>query len=327
VDAVFPNAPVPLRLDGAGVARVGETRITLDSIVHAFQRGASPEQIAADFPGLSLADVYAIIGYYLGEKERVENYLAEHREADAVQLDILAQPDETTCGPTCLQAIYRFYGDHVPLVKVIAECGRLDEGGTLSAYLGQHATDRGYQATLYTYNLRVFDPSWFPGDRVLLERKLLAQMEAKDSPKLRIACQAYVDFLRRGGQIKMEDLTRQMLRFFLNQGMPMIAGLSSTYLYQEAREFGPDFASDDIRGEPAGHFVILCGYDRATKLVRVADPYLRNPFAPRENYYSIPVDRVVCAILLGALTYDANLLILQPKKRKGPVREHTHNGK
>jgi uncharacterized protein (DUF433 family) len=325
---VFSNSQVPLRLDGDGVVRVGQTPITLDSIVLAYQRGATPEQIAEDYQAISLADAYAIIGYYLREREQVDDYLARQREADQVHLEMLPQPDETTCGPTCLHALYRYFGDNIPLVKVISECGRLEEGGTLAAYLGRHALDRGYQAVMYTYNLRVFDPSWFPADRFKLEQKLLAQMEAKDIPKLHVASRAYIEFLRRGGQIKMEDLTRQLLRGFLNQGVPVMAGLSSTYLYQEAREHGPSFAPDDVRGLPAGHFVVLCGYDRATKLVRVADPYLPNPYAPRDNYYTVPVDRVICAILLGTLTYDANLLILQPaKKRKGPVREHSHSGK
>ena len=78
--------------------------------------------------------------------------------------------------------------------------------------------------------------------------------------------------------------------------------------------------TDDIRGTPVGHFVVLCGYNRDTKMVRIADPYLPNPFAPRDNYYEVNVDRVVCAILLGILTYDANLLILRPSE---PIEEPT----
>ena len=68
---------------------------------------------------------------------------------------------------------------------------------------------------------------------------------------------------------------------------------------------------------PAGHFVVLCGYDRVEKTVLVADPYQPNPLAPGQQYV-VSIDRVICAILLGILTYDANLLIIQPRvKRKG----------
>jgi hypothetical protein len=55
-------------------------------------------------------------------------------------------------------------------------------------------------------------------------------------------------------------------------------------------------------------------------MVRVADPYLPNPLAPKDHYYAIGVDRVLCAILLGALTYDANLMVLKPNHRKGTFR-------
>lgn len=235
---------------------------------------------------------------------------------EGVRLEILPQPDDTTCGPTCLHAVYRHFDDHVPLDEVIAECRQLDDGGTLAPLLGCHALQRGYRATLYTYNVKIFDPTWFADRAADLERKLLDQMAVKEENKLQTASKAYVEFLRLGGRIKMSDLTRRLLRKYLNRSIPILVGLSATYLYRSSREYGPDYRFDDVRGVPVGHFVVLCGYDRAGKMIRVADPYLTNPFAPKENYYAVGVDRVVCAILLGILTYDANLLIIEPRKAK-----------
>jgi hypothetical protein len=68
---------------------------------------------------------------------------------------------------------------------------------------------------------------------------------------------------------------------------------------------------DDIRGVPTGHFVVLCGWDSEQQRVRVADPLEDNPHHP-EPIYWLPVERVINAILLGVLTYDANLLVLEP---------------
>lgn len=231
---------------------------------------------------------------------------------DAVHLEILPQPDDYTCGPTCLHAIYRYFDDELPLEQVIRETGRLDEGGTLAAWLGSHALKRGYEATIYTFNLNLFDPTWFPAEAARLQVKLRSQLEHKKSAKFRAATDAYLEYFERGGEVRMQDLTRSLIRKFLVHGTPILAGLSSTYLYQSAREWGDHWDADDIRGIPQGHFVVLCGYDRVAKMVRVADPYLKNPHAPSENYYIVPVDRVICAILLGVLTYDANLLMLQP---------------
>jgi hypothetical protein len=230
-----------------------------------------------------------------------------------LQFEILPQPDSTTCGPTCLHAVYRYYGEDLPLMQVIDECASLEEGGTLAVLLGCHALGRGYDATIYTYNVQVFDPTWFhPAPKPLAE-KLAAQMAAKDLPKLKLASAAYIDFLALGGEIQMQDLSRGMIRDHLNRSTPILTGLSATYLYRDAREFGPKWDPDDIRGVPAGHFVVLCGYDRLNKQVLVADPYQPNPLAP-ELLYSVGVDRVINAILLGILTYDANLLVIQPRK-------------
>jgi hypothetical protein len=41
-------------------------------------------------------------------------------------LDIKAQPDQTTCGPTCLDAVYRYFDDDVPLVRIIREVTALE---------------------------------------------------------------------------------------------------------------------------------------------------------------------------------------------------------
>jgi len=241
-----------------------------------------------------------------------------------LKLDIQPQPDNTTCGPTCLHALYRYYNDPVPLETVIAEAPTLESGGTLAVLLGCHALKRGYEGTTYTYNLQLFDPTWFADPPANLAEKLTAQMAVKDSPRLHAATNGYLEFLRLGGLVRMEDLTSELIRRFLTRGIPLLTGLSATFLYRDAREYGPDLESDDVRGSPTGHFVVLCGYDRQTRNVLVADPWLPNPLAS-EQLYELNIDRVVNAILLGIVTYDANLLILQPRKpkqRRGRADRH-----
>jgi uncharacterized protein (DUF433 family) len=74
--------PLPLRLDDGGTYRVGPTRVRLDNVVFAYNQGSSAEQIVREFPSLELADVHAVIGYYLRHKADVDAYLQE-REAAA----------------------------------------------------------------------------------------------------------------------------------------------------------------------------------------------------------------------------------------------------
>jgi len=74
-------------------------------------------------------------------------------------IDVAPQPDTAPCGPTCLHAIYRYYGENLPLSQVIDETHMLAGGGTLDVFLTNHALKRGYVATILTYNLTVFDPT------------------------------------------------------------------------------------------------------------------------------------------------------------------------
>jgi uncharacterized protein (DUF433 family) len=66
---------VPLRMDRSGVLRVGETRVSLDSLIYAFRDGATPEEIVQQFTTLDLADVYSVISYYLQNTAEVDQYL------------------------------------------------------------------------------------------------------------------------------------------------------------------------------------------------------------------------------------------------------------
>lgn len=65
---------IPLSKDGSGVYRVGRSRVTLHLVVRAFNCGATPEEIAQDFPSLQLPDIYQVIGYYLKHGSELAEY-------------------------------------------------------------------------------------------------------------------------------------------------------------------------------------------------------------------------------------------------------------
>jgi len=237
---------------------------------------------------------------------------------DLQKFEIQRQPDDLTCGPTCLHAVYRYLGDELELERVISEVPQLVEGGgTLEVMLGVHALRRGYRATLHTFNLRVFDPTWF-AERASIEAKLAAQLVARKHPKIRLASQNYLEFLRLGGRIRFGDLTSSTLRAPLRRGLPILTGLSATYLHRSMRELPETNQDDDLRGDPVGHFVVLCGYDADQRMVEVADP-LENP-ETRTSRYRAPMARVVGAIFLGVLTYDSSCLVIEPRQRRESER-------
>jgi len=222
------------------------------------------------------------------------------------------QPDDESCGPACLHGIYRYYGDEVPLKSVIADIRTLDRGGTLDVFLANHALKRGYDVTLVTYNLQLFDPTWFSLSRDEIRERLKAQAKHKTSRRLQAATRGYDEFLRLGGTLELRDLEPALLRKFLKRGTPVITGLSATYLYRAVRDIPETNADDDVRGEPVGHFVVLTGYRRDTREILIADPFKNNPLVD-SRYYAVKVQRLIGAILLGIVTYDANLLVIEPK--------------
>ena len=86
--AEFP----PLRLDDGGVVRVGKTRITLDLIVDQYENGMTPEDMVRAYDSLVLADVHAVIAYYLRHRDEVRAYLKRrHEEAEGLRAKIEAE--------------------------------------------------------------------------------------------------------------------------------------------------------------------------------------------------------------------------------------------
>lgn len=87
--------PIPLALvDEGQVIRVAGTRVTLDTVIRAFQQGATPEEIAQDFSAVSLPDIYAVIAYYLRHRSEVDEYLQRReREHAVLEQEIKAHPE------------------------------------------------------------------------------------------------------------------------------------------------------------------------------------------------------------------------------------------
>ncbi|MFN3545720.1 MAG: hypothetical protein ACK4UX_12805 [Thiobacillus sp.] len=126
----------------------------------------------------------------------------------ALRLPVPMRPqlDETTCGPTCLDAVYRSWGAESDLAQVIDRTHKREHGGTFAIFLACDALRQGYQATLYTSTLTVFDPTWLaPG--VDIAERLERQREAKpNDARLQRVTPGYLEFLRLGGRLRLTDL-------------------------------------------------------------------------------------------------------------------------
>ena len=225
------------------------------------------------------------------------------------------QPDYTTCGPTALHAIYRYYGDPIDLQTVIRETPKLPTGGTLGVHLSVHALSRGYEVDTWVCNVRHMDPTWFqqPTD-VLAKLKLRAEAKGlREDPRYGPALESVEQYVSLGGRLVWGDLTPELIGRVLGEGTPILTGTNGTYLYQCSRE--TDAGADDVRGDAFGHFIVLSGYSGADQSVAIADPLLDNP-AHGTKYYRASVYRLLGAIFLGVGTDDGNLIRIRPRDWK-----------
>jgi hypothetical protein len=221
---------------------------------------------------------------------------------------IEAQPDDDTCGATALHAVYRHFGDDMSLERTIREVHHLADGGTLEVLLGIHALRRGYQVKLHSYNLQrvrplVGGPS--PGRNApgsCWPNRASRKARSCRPPAWPIA----IPQGRRRGALRrpLPCPPARLLR-------PGPAGAHGPQRHlplpqqtRVRRVSKGESIYDDLRGKPMGHFVVLCGMER--KMVLVADPYQDNPVQP-DLYYHVPVGRLINAIMLGIVTYDANI--------------------
>ena len=141
-----------------------------------------------------------------------------------MDIKILQQPDDVTCGPTSLQAVYNHLGYKISLKQLISEIEFLEDGGTLGVFLGIDALKRGFKVTLHSYNLTLLDPTWSELSMPELKAKLELLHKAKHAPKLRKAIEAYIRFIDLGGTVAFSDLRAAMFEKYFKKGVPVPAG-------------------------------------------------------------------------------------------------------
>lgn len=222
-------------------------------------------------------------------------------------IPLLRQTDDVSCGPTCLHQVLRFFGSDVSSAELSTLIQRNADGGTQAVFLALAAQRIGFPCTLYPYDLRVFDPTWFALPRAELVDKLKRREAVVRRRKLAASVRGYRQFLEGGGRIRFEELSRQLVVRILKRGHPVLCGLSATHLYRQIRERPADNWEDDIAGEPVGHFVVVSGFRDSGRSLLVSDPWPHAPF-PGGGPYSVPSQRLLNAVLLGDVTYDAVLL-------------------
>lgn len=83
-----------------GLVRITGTRVPLETVVRAFYAGATPKEIAQDFPSVTLTQVYVVLAYFLAHRAEVDAYVVER-----TTLSVAAHaPHEAQCSPVGVRA-------------------------------------------------------------------------------------------------------------------------------------------------------------------------------------------------------------------------------
>ena len=86
-----PTMTVPLWTDEHGAIRIGKTRVLLELVIHAYYMGEIPEGIVNSYSSLTTAEVYAVIGYYLANRDEIDAYVRQRDEqADHILCELEA---------------------------------------------------------------------------------------------------------------------------------------------------------------------------------------------------------------------------------------------
>lgn len=64
-----------------GAYRIGNTRVSLDTLVYLFREGMSAESMVESYPALTLEEVHGALAFYLGNQKEIHAYLAEGQRA------------------------------------------------------------------------------------------------------------------------------------------------------------------------------------------------------------------------------------------------------
>ena len=81
---VTHKPPVDSRMywDEYGVLRVTGTRVHVHYVLWQYMQGKTPEEIIGCYTTLTLADVYAVLAYYLQNREEMDEFYRKAEEAE-----------------------------------------------------------------------------------------------------------------------------------------------------------------------------------------------------------------------------------------------------
>jgi len=181
----------------------------------------------------------------------------------------------SSCGHSSLLQVLAYYGTNLELKEVVKEISNCEVDelklGASECELGMFAIKRGFKSTVVSLDVRRFDATWFELSSEELKKKLELRSEFlhKLSPEdikegqgtqyLDNVTKYYSEYLEKEGKVKFLPISKELIKKYIDNKIPVIALVSSQLYFKKARKYNGEF--DDIKGKPTGHWIVVSGYD------------------------------------------------------------------
>lgn len=225
--------------------------------------------------------------------------------AISLALQRYAQKTGSDCGPTALWMVTSFWGGTEAYDDVMKHFTILPGIGVYDSHIAMAAMDLGYKATIISYSYRVLHPLWHGLSSDQLVAKLESYLPKISNQKDKVSATGYVDYLKRNGEVKFQPLSRDLIVSYLVKGIPVIVSLDVEYLYQGMTTVDP-FVPEHVT-----HAVVVHGYDPASDMFEVADPWTQIPLPHEDGHYALSSARLLTAILLGFQINDGFIVVVE----------------
>lgn len=220
------------------------------------------------------------------------------------------QPSNTTCSPTALSMLLGHYGKQISVNDVSAKVPQVKNekgknSGTINIQMATWCKMLGFDVALYTADVQVIDQSWSQLSSSEVTERLKLRKNGLKVPSLGdlwndAYCQAYIDFIRFGGDLCIVNAITSNLLYKLLKNGPILPCLSFDTLHGKGRTSNigeKETKPDDVNGKAWNHSVVIYGNDEVGNFL-IADPW------EKPGHHVIEPDVMVAAIATAQLECD-----------------------
>lgn len=194
------------------------------------------------------------------------------------------QPTSSTCSPTALSILLGYYGEGLSPLEIEAAVPQSinengEKMGTVNQQMATWCLNRGYKASIYTFDCQIIDQSWSGLGKEEIIKRLELRKNGWVVPALgedwtKEYVQSYIDFLNAGGQLIIAQAVTSKLLYDLIAKGPFLPCVSYSTMYGASRtriDNDNESPDDDINGRALNHSIVVCGVDESGNFL-IADP-------------------------------------------------------